>query len=197
MLPDFPRIKRHIRDTSSHLVREAVKKHPTLSQIQSHQIFEGDRTAIRDDDSKRDTPLEEIAIPVQLDRHTIIEKGASLVFEQVPVIAAKMIGHHLQMLVRGVTEAVEHTGNAVHADGQPFTQDLYLQLLQTVEIDFDEDGTPQIPSAFHPDYAVQARIEARLREWIEDPSFRARVEEVIAVKRQEWNDRESNRTLVD
>ncbi len=102
MLPDFPRIKRHIRDQSSQLVRELVKKHPTLGRIQSRQVFEGNRTGVQDADSRRDTPMERVAIPLPLDRHTIIEKGAGAVFEQVPLIAARMIAAQLQMLVRGV-----------------------------------------------------------------------------------------------
>lgn len=197
MLPDFPRVKRYIRDASVHLVRDLVQRHPTLAQIQSRRVFEGNRTVVQDDDSRRDTPMERVAIPVPLDRHTIIEKGAAAVFEQAPVIAAQMIGAQLQMLVRGVSEAVEHTGNAVNAGGAPFSQDLYLRMLRTVQMDFEDDGTPHIPSLFHPDPRIQAHREAQLSEWLQDPSFRDRISAVIAKQRQEWNDRESNRELAD
>ena len=132
-----------------------------------------------------------------LDRRTIIEKGDAAVFEQVPVIAAQMIDSQVQMLRRGVDAAVEHTGNAVHAAGAPFSQDLYLEMLQKVQIQFDDDGRPSIPSLFHPDPAFQARMEARLSEWMQDPTFRDRIEAAITKQRQDWNDRESNRKLVD
>jgi hypothetical protein len=197
MLPDFPRIKRHVRNTTSRVVRELVRRHPTLGEIQSRPVFEGNRTGIKDEDSKRDTPMEEVAIPALLDRHAIIEKGVNAVHEQLPLIASKMIGAQIGMLLRVADAAVEHTGNKVDAAGAPFSQEHYLQMLQTVQMEFDDDGTPHMPSPFHPDPAVQSRIEARLSQWAQDSTFRARLEAVIAKQRQDWNDRESDRKLVE
>jgi hypothetical protein len=197
VLPDFPKIKRHIRDTSSDAVRTLVRQHPTLGEIRTLSVFEGHSTVVREPTGEHTTPLEQVNVPMPLDRKVLIEKGAAAVFEQVPAIAAQFIAAQLDMLVRGVTKAAEHTGNKLSAGGTPFSQDHYVKMLETVELHFGEDGRPSIPTIFHPDPWFQGRMERKLDEWMKDPAFVARVEAVIAKQRQNWNDRESNRKLAD
>ena len=62
-------------------------------------------------------------------------------------------------------------------------------------IDFDEKGNPILPTiVLHPD--MMKRIEGKLAEWESDPELQARRKNILAKKKEEWRDRESNRKLV-
>ena len=197
MLPDFPRVKHALQEAIARAIRNLAEQHPTLGQIQKVQVFEGHGTALQEPDHKLATPLERVPLPVPLDRQAIIEKGPAAVSEQIPTIAGQLMAAQLRMLVREVTRATDHTGNVVHAGDRPFSQDLYIQMLDRVEMQFDSGGTPSIPELFHPDPSVHAERQRLLEEWMKDPAFVRRIEESIEKQRQKWNDRESNRKLVD
>jgi hypothetical protein len=102
------------------------------------------------------------------------------------------------MLLRKHSEATELVGNQIDAGGQPFSAELYLKMLETVQINFDSQGRPDISSThlvMQPDQAAQ--VEPLLAQWEVDESFQRRYREIMLKKREEWRDRESNRKLVD
>jgi hypothetical protein len=103
-----------------------------------------------------------------------------------------------EMLLRKAGEATERVGNKVDAGGQPFSAELYFQMLETVQIDFDELGRPDISGrrmVMHPDQAE--RVRALMEQWEKDESFQQRYRDIMLKKREDWRDRESNRKLVD
>jgi hypothetical protein len=197
VLPDFPAIKLAVQEAAARAVLQLVEKHPTVGGIQKIRLFEGQGTALQETNDKLASPLERISIPLSLDRKDVIEKGVAALSEQVPSMAARLLGAQLGMLVREVTRAADHTGNIVQGGGKPFNQDQYVSMLDTVELDFDASGAPSIPDLFHPDPTIQAGMQRALEKWMKDPAFMARVENSIEKQRQKWNDRESNRKLVD
>ena len=76
--------------------------------------------------------------------------------------------------------------------------DLYFKLLETVQIDFDSHGRPDISGTqlvMHPSQAE--RVQSVMTQWQTDESFQRRYRETMLRKREEWRDRESNRKLVD
>ena len=83
-------------------------------------------------------------------------------------------------------------------DGQPFSADLYFKMLETVQIDFDDYGRPDVSGVrlvMHPDQAQ--KVQPLMAEWQNDEAFQCRYREIMLKKRDEWRDRESNRKLVD
>src|SRR2546428_740630 len=64
--------------------------------------------------------------------------------------------------------------------------------------DVDGDGQPDlsfIRIVVHPE--LGRLLQEKGPEWEADPAFQKRRDEIIARKRIEWSDRESNRKLVD
>ena len=95
-----------------------------------------------------------------------------------------------------VEEAAEEVGNVVHADGE-LTQDKYLEIFRTIDMDFDPTTLKLAPGfrwVMHPDMA--ARVVPKVQEWEKDPAFNAKYERIMATKREEWRDREARRKLV-
>jgi hypothetical protein len=94
-------------------------------------------------------------------------------------------------------EAADSVGNVVHAGGD-LTPDKFLEVFRRVQMDFDPQTLQPKPGfvwAMHPDTA--ASVVPKVKEWEKDPAFNAEYERIMAVKREEWRDREANRKLVD
>jgi hypothetical protein len=84
----------------------------------------------------------------------------------------------------------------VNGKGQPFTFELFLETLEKISIDFDDQGNPYLPTVVvSPE--LGAKLKSKLPEWEANPDYDKRFKELIERKRKEWNDRESHRKLVD
>jgi hypothetical protein len=95
-----------------------------------------------------------------------------------------------------ISRVTKKTGNEVNAQGQPLTQELFLQTLNKMDFDFDEKGNWNPPSIImHPDLWAAKKDE--IKSWETDEIFLAKQEEIIAKKKEAWHDRENRRELVD
>lgn len=82
-----------------------------------------------------------------------------------------------QMLAH-ISQICDATGNVVDAQGQSIWE-AQLEMLETIEIHFDEDGNPTLPSlVLHPDTADK----------LGDPpdGFVERFNEILTRRRDEW-----------
>ena len=111
---------------------------------------------------------------------------------------AKQIGQaQTQQMLALAGEAAESVGNVVRTGGE-LTPDKFLEVFRRVEMDFDPQTLRPKPGhviAMHPD--VAASVIQKVKEWEKDPKYKEEYERIIAVKREEWRDREANRKLVD
>lgn len=82
-------------------------------------------------------------------------------------------------------------GTSVDAKGQPVSYDLILRMLDSIDIDFDQNGNPEMPTlVMHPTMAEQIRrlpqpTEAQLKA----------LGDLIDRKRQEHSARQRRRKL--
>ena len=101
-----------------------------------------------------------------------------------------------KLLFEKINEGVKKTGNTFSADGRPLNKEDFLKAFVKIQIDFEEDGSPILPTiVMHPQ--AMAKMKKELETWESDTGFNRRYEEIIAKKKKEWDDRESNRKLVD
>jgi hypothetical protein len=101
-----------------------------------------------------------------------------------------------QLFFTKIEEATEKTGNIVDGKGKPFSPEFFLEALDKILIEFDDQGQPYLPTMFvSPE--LGNRIKDKLPEWESDPNHKKQFDELINKKRAEWNDRESHRKLVD
>jgi len=99
------------------------------------------------------------------------------------------------VLIGAITEAAEETGNKATFKKGKLTQDDILLMLEQVQQNFDEQGNPTAQFIFGSEFAQE--LKGRDREWREDKSFQARLEELKQRKKAEFNEREARRRLVD
>jgi hypothetical protein len=159
--------------------------------------FEGNRMASTSQDGfSEESEYAEISGGIEVKREEIISKGLSA-FEGTLINAAEQIKKQkAELLLNKIKEISEKTGNVANGQGKPFSFELFLELLEKMQIDFDESGNPSIPTlVISPKQA--AFLKEKMPEWERNEAYQKKYKEIIDKKRVEWNDRESNRKLVD
>jgi len=197
MLPDYPMtkakftqaIKSRIRGIQDQLTRP-------FSEAQRVIIHEGERTTItRADGSVDDDPPVMIASELTLTRDEICSSDLAGFLRKVDEMAVDMSRQAFGFHLGKIDKAVKEVGNVVDVGGHPLTPENVLELWEKIEVEFDEQGRPDLPTLMaHPSMAE--KIKRVLQEFATNPVYVKRHAELIERKREEWRDRESARKLV-
>jgi hypothetical protein len=170
---------------------------PMLSQIPIRAQREGNESSFQDEQGKiRKIDYEHKSVTIQ--RKT--EDARGMTFEKF-VEAAREPGtgmgkEMMRTVFQMLDKTTKETGNVVNAGGKPITLDLFLDLLEKIQIDFTPDGNPIWPS-LHVGSEMHAQFQRLFPEWLKDPVFNSRMEKIVVRKRQEFYEREAHRRLVD
>lgn len=198
MLPDFLNIKRELSLIRYESISSNLFGDPVLSKIRTYRQHEGNRfTIFREDGTQSTSDQREIRSElVTFDLKDIQARGERAIFEslaparqQVATAGRRLFSERLK----------EEPIPATHAKGRPFTAELYLEMLETVVLEFDEEGNRKDLDFWqeHPNPQLLARVESEKKRFESEPDLQEKLDALIARKRQEWNDREANRKLVD
>jgi hypothetical protein len=89
--------------------------------------------------------------------------------------------------------------NKVDVAGRPLSPDVYLEILESLELSFDDEGTWNEPDFWQerPNPATLKAFEEVRRQFDEEPELKAKLKILLDRKRKAFNDREANRKLVD
>ena len=137
---------------------------------------------------------EEIAAPVEIKFSEVPELVGERLIRKVDALADEMARQTSQLGYRKIDELSSAAGTAVDGKGRPFSQEMFLKALESMEIDFDERGNPKTEIHAHPDM-VKVMVK-RGAEWERDTNFQRRYRDLMQRKREAWRARESNRKLV-
>lgn len=197
MLPDVRELKRRIAKRLARGVQEAGLRHaPLLGEIQAYHQVEGNRFSVETHDGdiqhqafkRMSTPVETKVLPSPIEQESEIA-------QKLDAAAQDMAKQHMQLLFTTISESSERVGTAYNAKGRPFDMGMFLDVLERMQVDFDDHGKPKLPTiVMHPDQLKA--IAPKLAEWEKDRALQSRWEQVLAEKKEEWRDRESRRKLV-
>lgn len=114
---------------------------------------------------------------------------------QMRAVASDMASLLEQTFQANFERVTAEVGNAVDAKGAPMTLELYLDMLERIEIEFNQFGFPKMPTL-----AGSASTLETLRKEFDrfrtSAVLRDRANAVLRKKLEEWRDRESRRRLV-
>jgi len=196
MLPDFPLIKAEIKTRLNSWFRNALKGDPLLQIFKEVRHFEGNEFSIhKDGKSVRNTPYTEASSVIPVDRNDVISNGVDAYFGKVIDMLEEISNQKAKMLIDVLDKAAGKTGNIIKGEG-PFTPETYFAALEKIDVAFDENGEP-IPVSMLVAPQVAREIEEHLPEWLENVEYKKKYDEIIRKKKKEFNDRESDRKLVD
>ncbi len=199
MLPDFREAKETLERSFTRRISDQVKKRdPVLATIRTVRQHEGRRHVWSTDQGKeKSTGYQPTVAKIAISQHQTVEWTIADIARQADTIADQMIGQIVPNMFATLKETTEEVGNVVDAAGRPFSFELFLESIEKVHIDFDEvTGQPHLPTMFVGPKLAD-RIQTLLPEWDKNAEYKARFDALIAQKKVDWNDRESNRKLVD
>jgi hypothetical protein len=199
VLPDFPELKaeldNHIRVK---LRRKMDARDSVVSQVRQHTQHEGliQRYKQLGPDGK---VVEEGFEVLSTEFVTSVDEIPTLVGnnleKKLDEIAEKTAANLAAAFYKKVGEVCQEAGNSMNAGGQPLSAEHVLQMMDKVEMEFDQTGKPTTQIVFHPNMTESFK---KVAEQIEnDPELKRRTDAILARKREAWAARESNRKLVD
>ena len=167
-----------------------------LADVPVSMIFEGNRTVvIREDGSYEERNLEEITAELQVKFEEVEKMPHEMVLDKINGVTEEIAGKVKKSFYEGLRKLADETGNVVSADGEPFSIDLFFEVLEKIDIDFDEAGNPKgLRFVAHP--KMSSSIAKVFSQAEADPENNRRYKEIMERKREEWRARESNRKLV-
>lgn len=200
MLPDYPKAKAKLLSKLMSRMRSRARQETgPFAQMPVKQIVEGRGKwkMIRADGSVDDAPLKKFGAEMKISISEIenLSMGFGLIlhkFDEVAESIGTTLSRHFYDKISKVTDQV---GNLIDAKGKPFSPELFLKGLETIQIDFAPDGSPKLPTyVVHPSQFEQAKKV--IEEAQTGLKFRKEYLRIIEEKRLDWRARESARKLV-
>jgi hypothetical protein len=115
--------------------------------------------------------------------------------QKLDAAAEEIVTKQAKNFYETISKGVEQVGNTLDAGGQRLTAELFLDAFQKILIDFNPDGSPQMPTV-HISPDQQDDVTRMVQRLETEPALKQRFHDLIARKREEWRAREANRKLV-
>lgn len=197
MLPDFPIIKSRWSKIFLKFMKEQMHRSSIMAEIKTDPHFEGNRMSTKHDEGDVDkSNYNLLSTELSVKTDDIIKFGFKAFIMGLNKAAEELKSQQSKMVFEKLSEVTTKTGNIVDAGGQPISHDLLLKTLETIQLDFDDNGKPSMPTMVVSPQQYE-KIKEKIVEWENDPECQKQFEQTINQKRKEWHDRESNRKLVD
>jgi hypothetical protein len=198
MLPLYPELKARLeqllRDIAYQAAQSRFGPFADTPRVRQH---EGDRLEYMTiDGDEKATDYQRMAVGFDIKPSDIpgmaFEDAVQLVTAKGLELGTQEANRYLQVL----NQSVEEVGNAIDAEGQTFTVDLYLKMLERVKFPFDNEGNPLLPT-MHIGPDLEASVKQVMQQAQGDADARARIAALIDERRKEWNAEQDRRKLVD
>lgn len=197
MLPDWPNLKKDLLDFVTAYVRMRVRQlMPVTRDMPTVIFFEGhEKLSIRDDGSEDRSCPSTAESTIELEGDEVTRLTLEELFTKMNRMAEEIARQQSRQIFERIDEAIESVGNVRSMSGKPLRGSDVLDMLEMVQIDFDERLDPIMPTAVgHP--RGQEAFAKAMSEIEDDFELKARREAIIARKREEYRDREAARNLV-
>jgi hypothetical protein len=201
LLPDFHSVKALLNRRALNYMRTYMDKaDPVIRQIRKTIQHEGHLHSYTTVGGERREMAYNNALEGRIEfsreERTSGKLTVQEVFGRLQKAADDMVGqaarHMYEMIGRAATEA----GNRVSGGGGPMTIDLFLEAIERMEVDFDEEtDKPTFQLVMGPEQAAKTKQLAD--EWESNSEYSARHDALMKRKREEWHAREARRKLVD
>jgi hypothetical protein len=199
VLPDLPAVKGALRARVLKLTTQRIPIiEPLMNEVGRMRQHEGRAGLMVRSDTSTDAieyPRSEFGVELsRLEMKSLDLKG---LFEKLAGLAEQMAEAQARMMLAKVSEGAQEVGNTVSAAGGELTPEYLFEIMTKVDWSFDPDTEKPKGMSFvmHPDTA--AKVIPLVKEWEQNPEFKARHEELVKRKREEWRARENRRKLVD
>jgi len=196
MLPDFPRLKERLSSLLTARMKSVYRGHgKPFADLPFAHIQEGDCVRmVRADGSHETIEMKHHQVTIRLPTDEIENLSTEDIYRKFDQAAEEMARKMFQTFLQSVDKAATEVGNVIRFDGHPTVEDL-LRFYATVDIDFDAEGHPVLPTLVCGKQMYE-HVQEILPQIESDPDVKRRMEAILAKKQEEWRDREASRRLV-
>lgn len=198
MLPDYPQLKKQMNKRVVAILRHKIAiRAPVVAEIRSVPQHEGDKCTYETAEGDiKELDYKNVGVGVEIPFVHIPAFGIAELRQKIAEMAEGIARQQMKLLLATLTEVTEEVGNVMDAEGQPLSAELMLKAWETMHINFDERGQPDMPGMLlH--LVNEERVKQELNRFETDRELNKRRREIIDLKREEWRDREADRKLVD
>ncbi|MRR05774.1 MAG: hypothetical protein EG828_02345 [Deltaproteobacteria bacterium] len=197
MLPDLPRMKKDIAELFQIIFKNRLNAYlGVVGEVPRYIIKEGaNPVTLRPDDSRDETKLQAASAETNFSIEEIPRLSVEQRIAKLDDAAREMASQISSHAFATINEAVDKVGNVVDAKGKPFSPEAVFEVLEKIQLDFDEDGKHKEITVVIPP-ALSDRARETLVQLHSDPKLSLRYQELIEKKREEWRAREAARKLV-
>lgn len=197
MLPDYPSLKKEIREVLDVFLRKQVEQHLiAMRQIPKTKVFEGKGTAIKRCTGEEDpTPFMSSKTGFDLKYDEIPGMSINDILTKLDKAALNMAGEMEVNLFKSISEQLDKAGRTFGQKGEPLTGEVILNALRNISISFDKDGKASFPSIFCGP-KLEKSMKKAIKEIEENPELKEKEKEILLQKREEWRAEEASRKLV-
>ena len=194
MLPDFPKVRIFAHEKLMNRFHRLVfQKTGIMQDIPKEEIHEGNRVELhRYNGTKQKVAMTPTVSEMRLERDEFKEKGLSAVLEAMDQTAADIARKQTKYFFEQLDDICDQAGQIYDAKGQPLSYDLILKQFEMIQVDFDENGQPLMPTIIS-----GPKVQEKFDKLEITKEQEKRFEEIIEQKRSEWHYRESDRKLVN
>jgi hypothetical protein len=196
MLPDYPKVKDELRQFFSKWMREGMQRRlGHFSEIPRHQVFEGTAMSTVHSSGQEDlTPFKPYEVELQTTYEEVPKLTLPQILSRLDRMAQDMADPLARSVYKTVSDAADKVGTVVKP-AQRFTPQVIFEVLEKIEVPFDKEGNPELPSFhIHPDDVET--LKESLQSLQNDPQLRSRYHEILQRKKDQWRVREAHRRLV-
>ena len=196
MQETIPGLEGELESLVAKFLEDEIRSHnPGFGDVERHRVFEGDHSSItRPNGDQDDTIYRESSAASEIPSEKILYSSLPQILACFAPAIKEMAGDQASLFFEVMDNATKKTGNVVDGKGKPISFDLILETLEKIQIDFDQNGDPLMPTMM-----ISPAMRPRLEELMRHPDrdqFERKQKQLIDKKRLEWRDREANRTLV-
>lgn len=197
MLPDYPKLKKklqHLYTLEMECYQEQIS--PVFKMVTKQNIYEGNESEIIYPDGKRrKTDFKQSRDEFEFDIREIENLTLEEIHEKCMNMTANITDQVTEQFYQTIDTVTKETGNIIKGEGKSFCLEHYFQALEMVPIDFDSQGKAILPIISAG--PKNAKKMGEVLKQLEEEPYKSQFESLLASKKEDFRERESNRKLVD
>jgi len=196
MLPDFPVQKKKLAENYIKIFQKTLVSESITSRSPHLPINEGIKNSIlRENGSYKEESLKRHEAKMEINLELLSSLTPQALMEKYKQLARDMACEQMKTMLNGLNCACDESGQTVNGKGGKFSIELWFQMMNKMELQFDENGNQkEMICLIHP--SMEDGVKSELQRVENEPELKRRYEELVSRKRREWCDKEAARKLV-
>jgi hypothetical protein len=163
---------------------------PILNQVRTVKTIHAGGMRYQIEEKESVIPLNTLSFEINISHAEISEYDLSAFAESIYMFTKERIDETHRMLYQTLDKVTAMTGNVVNAEGKPLNADMILDMIEKVEMTFDENGEP-IKKTF----VAGTDLFKKLSNIKFTPAQEERHKQIIERKKKEYNAKKRHRRL--